>query len=417
MVERLVVWLYDTPIGVLRPPDERGTFGLEWLPDARQRWGDNSVILSTSLPIGDRFDKQPRRVRNFFENLLPEGPARAAMAKMIRVSETNTFELLAAFGRDCAGAVSLLLENETLKGDGDGGYRVLSTDDLRDELARIDVVPLGADLDGDFRPSLAGFQRKLLVGRTDDGEWSKPYGNAPSTWILKPDGNIPSAVNEFACLNFARMCGITVPAAELIHIDGVPTLAIHRYDRNGRDRVHQEDGLQATGFPSRMKYESDKGPSLRQLSVIVNEFGNPDDVDELLRRAILHLVLGNADAHSKNISLLHPSSDVGIKIGPIYDIASTVSMKPIDEFGNAREFTTQLGQFIDGVKDVNDVTRDDLVAEGISWGVGRGSAEAIIDGFLDTAREAANADDSGLREVLTQRVQRISVGRKGDLKG
>lgn len=66
---------------------------------------------------------------------------------------------------------------------------------------------------------------------------------------------------------------------------------------------------------------------------------------------------------------------------------------------------------------MNDVTRDDLVAEGISWGVGRGRAEAIVDGFLDTAREAANADDSGLREVLTQRVQRISVGRQGDLKG
>lgn len=411
MVERLVVWLYGTPIGVLSSPNDREFFALAWLPDAARRWGDNSAILSTSLPIGDRFEKRPRRIKNFFDNLLPEGPSRAAMARMIRVSESNTFELLAEFGRDCAGAVSLLPEDETFEKDRDSGYRVLSTDDLRDELARIDVVPLGADPDDDFRPSLAGVQRKLLVGRTDDGQWSKPYGHAPSTWILKPDGNFPSAVNELTCLNFSRMCGMDVPAAELIDIDGVPTLAIQRYDRNGRDRVHQEDGLQATGVPSNMKYESDKGPSLRELSVIVNEFGNPNDVDELLRRTVLHVVIGNADAHSKNIAFLHQPDDVGISIAPIYDIASTVSMKPVDEFGKAREFSTKLGQFIDGIEDVNEVMYGNLVDEGVSWGMGRVRAGAIVKGFLDTAREAADANNTGLSEVLIERIERITVGR------
>ncbi|MGC2485902.1 MAG: HipA N-terminal domain-containing protein [Acidimicrobiales bacterium] len=114
MVDQLVVWLYDTPIGVLTPPNDRGFFGFSWLPDAAKRWGDNSAILSTSLPIGDQFKSQPRRVGNFFENLLPEGPSRAAMARIIRVSESNTFQLLAEFGRECAGAVSLLPESESL---------------------------------------------------------------------------------------------------------------------------------------------------------------------------------------------------------------------------------------------------------------------------------------------------------------
>jgi serine/threonine-protein kinase HipA len=411
VTERLVVWLYGTPIGVLSSPNDRGFFGLEWLPDATRRWGDNSTILSTSLPIGDRFEKGPRRVRNFFENLLPEGPSRAAMARMIRVSESNTFELLAEFGRDCAGAVSLLPEDEAEEKDHTNGYRVLSSDELREELARIDVVPLGANPDDDFRPSLAGFQRKLLVGRTEDGQWTKPYGTAPSTWILKPDGDFPSAVNELICLNFARSCGIDVPAAELIEIDGVPTLAIQRYDRDGCDRIHQEDGLQTAGFPSNMKYESDKGPSLRQLSVIVNEFGIPDDVDELLRRTALHVVIGNADAHSKNVAFLHQPDDVGILIAPVYDIASTVSMKPVDQFGKAREFTTRLGQFIGGVEDVNEVTNDNLVSEGVSWGMNRRRARAIVDEFLDTAHEAATANDTELSEVLTERIERITAAR------
>lgn len=409
MVDRLVVWLYNTPIGVLSSPNDRRFFGLEWMPDAAQRWGENSIILSTSLPVGDRFERGGRRVRNFFENLLPEGPSRAAMARMIRVSQSNTFELLAQFGRDCAGAVSLLPEDQALEPDRTSGYRVLSPNDLRDELASIEVTPLGADPDDDFRPSLAGFQRKLLVGRTNDGQWSKPHGNAPSTWILKPDGAFPSAVNELTCLNFARICGIDVPAAELIEIDGLPTLAIQRYDRSGGDRIHQEDGLQATGFPSNMKYESDKGPSLQRLSVVVNEFGNPDDIDEMLRRTVLQVAIGNADAHSKNIAFLHHPDDIGIRIAPIYDIASTVSIKPVDEFGKRREFTTKLGQFIDGVSDVNQVRHENLVNEGVSWGMSRPRAGAIVGELLDTAHNAAETHDTELSEVLIDRIERIAV--------
>lgn len=409
MVDRLIVWLYDRPIGVLSSPNDRGFFGFTWLPDATQRWGDNSAILSTSLPVGDRFERGPRRVRNFFENLLPEGPSRAAMARIIRVSESNTFQLLAEFGRDCAGAVSLLPEEETLERHHEGGYRILNTDDLREELARIDVSPLGADLIDDFRPSLAGFQRKLLVGRTDTGQWSKPHGNAPSTWILKPDGLLPSAVNELTCLDFARKCGLNVPAAELIEIGGVATLAIQRYDRNGLDRVHQEDSLQATGFPSNMKYESDGGPSLRQISVVVNEFGVADDVDELLRRTVLQVVIGNADAHSKNISFLHHPDDIEILMSPIYDIASTVSMEPVDQFGNARKFTTKLGQYIDGKKDVNEVTKSNLVNEGILWGMRQVRAQTIVDDFLDTAREAANANSTELSSVFGERIAHIAA--------
>jgi serine/threonine-protein kinase HipA len=160
-----------------------------------------------------------------------------------------------------------------------------------------------------------------------------------------------------------------------------------------------------------MKYESDKGPSLQRLSVIVNEFGNPDDVDELLRRTVLHVVIGDADAHSKNIAFFHQPDDAGILIAPIYDIASTVSMNPVDQFGKAREFTTKLGQFIDSIEDVNNVTTENLVNEGISWGMGRVRAQAIVDDFLEVARDAADASDTELSEVLTERIERVALSR------
>lgn len=201
---------------------------------------------------------------------------------------------------------------------------------------------------------------------------------------------------------------MNVPNAELIEIGGVPTLAIQRYDRIGPSRVHQEDGLQATGFPSNVKYESDNGPSLRRLSVILNEFGVANDVDELLRRTVLQVVIGNADAHPKNISFLHHRDDIEILLAPIYDIASTVSMEPVDQFGNRRKFTTKLGQFIDGTTGVSDVTKTNLVNEGISWGMREMRAQTIVSDFLETAHEVASENTTELSATLIERIGRLT---------
>lgn len=79
-----------------------------------------------------------------------------------------------------------------------------------------DLALLGAAPERGFRPLLAGFQRKALLGRAADGTWRRPYGDAPSTWILKPDGSHPVAANEATCLRLAAACGLPVPEAELL---------------------------------------------------------------------------------------------------------------------------------------------------------------------------------------------------------
>ena len=43
--------------------------------------------------------------------------------------------------------------------------------------------------------------------------------------------------------------------------------------------------------------------------------------------------------------------------------------------------------------------------------MGRVRAGAIVDEFLDTAREAADANDTELSEVLIERIERLAVGR------
>ncbi|MDX6310139.1 MAG: HipA-like C-terminal domain, partial [Nocardioidaceae bacterium] len=38
---------------------------------------------------------------------------------------------------------------------------------------------------------------------------------------------------------------------------------------------------------------------------MLRDFGTVDDLPELLRRVTLNVVIGNADAHAKNFSVLH----------------------------------------------------------------------------------------------------------------
>jgi serine/threonine-protein kinase HipA len=107
VADRLVAWLHDTPVAVLiRGPEFR--IQLEWCPDGIERWGRGSPALSVGLPIGAPIGPRDLRGLDFFENILPEGPALERMAALARVRPADTYGILAAFGRDCAGAIMVL---------------------------------------------------------------------------------------------------------------------------------------------------------------------------------------------------------------------------------------------------------------------------------------------------------------------
>src|SRR5580692_7014870 len=209
----------------------------------------------------------------------------------------------------------------------------MTPDDLLRVIRTLDVMPLAAAPERGFRPSLAGLQRKALLGRADDGTWLLPSGDAPSTWILKPDGPHAMAANEASCLRLAAACGLPVPEAELLDVAGLPVLAVRRYDRQGAPagvipaRVHQEDGCQATATPPGLKYEEQGGPALRDFASVIRDFGDPRDVTGLLRRTTFNMAVGNADAHAKNFSLLHESDVPAVRLAPLYDVLSTIALE------------------------------------------------------------------------------------------
>src|SRR5579859_6270120 len=271
VADRLVAWLHGTPVAVLAPAPEFRVW-MEWHADGIERWGLGSPALSVGLPVGAPIGPRDQRGLDFFENMLPEGPALTQLAALAGVRPVDSYGILKAFGRDCAGAIMVLPDGEnpdrgSRDGDRRGGYTPMAPGDLRRVIGALDVTPLAAAPERGFRPSLAGFQRKALLGRASDGTWLLPFGDAPSTWILKPDGPHAMAANEATCLRLAAACGLEVPQTELLDVGGLPVLAIKRYDRQDRPgglipaRVHQEDGCQATVRPPGQKYEEQGGPA------------------------------------------------------------------------------------------------------------------------------------------------------------
>jgi serine/threonine-protein kinase HipA len=387
VADRLVAWLYGTPVAVLtRRPEFR--IQLEWRAEGVERWGLGSPALSVGLPIGTSLGPRDQRGLDFFENMLPEGPALGRMAELAGVRPVDTFGLLQAFGRDCAGAIMALPEGAEPGADGRSEYTAMTPRDLRRVISDLDVVPLGAAPERGFRPSLAGFQRKALLGRAADGTWQLPSGDAPSTWILKPDGPHPMAANEHTCLRLADACGLPVPETELLDVGGLEVLAVRRYDRLDGPagqlplRVHQEDGCQATATPPGQKYEDQGGPSLRDLAALLRDFGAPGDLVSLLRRTTFNMAVGNADAHAKNFSVLHADGSA-ISLAPFYDVLSTIALELAGGTGEPMRADTRLGQRVGGQADIRAVTAASLVEEAATWGLRRPAASAVVAEMLD----------------------------------
>lgn len=291
-----------------------------------QDWLDNAaaVPLSLQLPLQAELFTDPK-ARPFFANLLPESDLRRALARKLGLSEQNDFALLEAVGGECAGAVSLLSEDLPLPET--GSYRVLNEDDLN---ALVDELPKRPMLAGErgIRLSLAGAQNKLPV-HFDGQHISVPIGNAPSSHILKPpiEHYSHTVENEYFCMRLAQRVGLSVPSVTLLH-KRKSLYLIERYDRkrvseNAIERVHQEDFCQALGIHPDQKYEKEGGPSIGQCFALLREYSvfPLPDLRACLDWVVFNYLIGNADAHGKNISLLLMQG--GPHLAPFYDLMCT----------------------------------------------------------------------------------------------
>ena len=181
-----------------------------------------------------------------------------------------------------------------------------------------------------LRLSLAGAQSKLPVIATTQGI-ALPEPGAPTTHIMKPPiERFPGTTeNEAFCMRLAQGIGLNVAPVEIRTIGNRRVLLVERYDRTMVEgqirRLHQEDFCQALGLPSSRKYAADGGPTFRDCFALVRRAATrpAKEILKLFDAVVFNLIIGNADAHSKNFSLLHRRS--GIELAPLYDLLCTVA--------------------------------------------------------------------------------------------
>jgi serine/threonine-protein kinase HipA len=131
-------------------------------------------------------------------------------------------------------------------------------------------------------------------------------------------------------MRLAATIGLDVAPVEPRSVEGRSFLLVERYDRAGDGRgvvhrIHQEDFCQALGVPPETKYASEGGPTFKDCFELLRRVSArpATDVLKLLDAAIFNLVVGNADAHGKNFSILY--DDQGPRIAPLYDLLSTIA--------------------------------------------------------------------------------------------
>lgn len=109
-----------------------------------------------------------------------------------------------------------------------------------------------------------------------------------------------------------------------------PCIVVQRYDRIiGPDgavvRVHQEDFCQALGFPPERKDQQEGGPLLRDCISLLRECSTIAalDIRDFFDGLVFNVLIGNADAHGKNYSILYRKGER--RLAPFYDLVCTLA--------------------------------------------------------------------------------------------
>lgn len=282
----------------------------------------------------NNFKPTQTKLLPFFSNLLPEATLRTYLAERAGVNPEREFFLLWALGQDLAGAITVeAADGEALPTPGQPE-------------AGEETQPQAP-----MRFSLAGVQLKFSAVQNTYGGLTIPATGQGGSWIVKLPSSRFEAVpeNEYSMMELARMLGMDVPEVQLLPLDQITNIpagigkpsgiekparvfknaqafAVKRFDRVAGQAVHTEDFAQVFGVYPQDKY---KKASMRNIAQVVGIEGEEEDIAELIRRLVFNTLIGNADMHLKNWSLIYKDKRTA-SLAPAYDLVSTLAYIPDD---------------------------------------------------------------------------------------
>ena len=341
-VSVLEVLLYDEPIATLtRISGDRSIFAFNetYIAD------DNRPTLGLRFKdeIGGlitEFRAYQTEVMPFFSNLLPEERLRNYLAERAGVNPQREFFLIWVLGSDLPGAITIR------PADGEAWPPDETSDEAHAKEKRERAL----------RFSLAGVQLKFSAVAEASGGLTIPVTGVGGSWIVKLPSEKYEGVpeNEYSMMTLARLIGIDVPAIELIDVSKIgnlpdefaslkgQALAIERFDRlSDGSAVHIEDFAQVFDLYPRQKYGK---ASSMNIATVIGAEGGEDDIREFVRRLTFNALIGNADMHVKNWSLIYPNRR-NARLAPAYDFVSTIPYIPDDKVALKFSRTKRFDEF------------------------------------------------------------------------
>ena len=129
----LDVYCCDSKVGRISYQEESEKFTLRYDP----LWIEHGFALSPHLPKTGEVDS--KAIRNFIDNLLPEGEGLEFISRFFQISKANKFALMGANGTETAGALLFISPNTPLPVT---SFRPISNDELEERIAKRDQTSI-----------------------------------------------------------------------------------------------------------------------------------------------------------------------------------------------------------------------------------------------------------------------------------
>ncbi len=344
------VFYRDVPAGEIRQERDRScifTYDEGYLTSGEP-------AIAHTLPLRAEPYRCESGLHPFFDNLVAEGWLRNAQARALRISPDDRFGLLLAFGRDCAGAVSVIdtapaREPAPDFGDGQSAAALAS------------------------RASLSGIQPKLLA--VADGKGFRPArAGETSTYIAKLVSGALTDIVEIEHMTTeavrALLPGDDIVRSRVAALTGLRdrALLVGRFDRTRTGRkLHFEEFSQLLGKPSGdAKYDGayeDMARFIRETPGCI-----PAEAEKLFRRALACFLTGNTDAHLKNFAMMHTAQ--GLRLAPAYDLVASALYPEYQQLALAAGGAANL--------DIGALKPKHILALGAGFGLPEGAIELAV---------------------------------------
>lgn len=319
---------------------------LEFVPGDELQIPPYPEFFTSQIKYGATVKSEGINLPPYFINLLPEGIRLLHLqSSTTHLAKDDLLGLIKRIGRDMIGDIDVVPHDEPLlqksaKADFTTFQEIY--DDLYQNAAETKAI--------------AGVQKKI-----SDVSISLLSPRLPSSIIKLNPPDYPGLVeNEEFFLRMAKGCGIKVPQAKLlIDTAGEPGLVVRRFDRikagTHKIKLHQEDMCQLTNSYPGNKYDIKLKSVVEQIQVHATSPAN--EIHDLLQVLAFSYLIGNADHHAKNISLIWNLNGT-TTLSPAYDMLSTLPYK-----GHERNMVFKIE-----VKDSNLKARD-FIDFGLRYGI------------------------------------------------